>query len=46
MYKRVKNLKVVGHLDSNFDGCFNDPKPTLRHIFMVANGVISCKSIK
>ena len=46
VYRRVDNLEVVGYSDSDFGGCSDDRKSTSGHIFMLAGGAISWKSVK
>lgn len=36
VYRRVDNLEVVGHTDSNFGTCSDDRKSSIGIIFMMA----------
>ena len=46
VYRKLENLEVLGYTYSNFAGCSDDLKSTSRHIFMMARGAISWKSVK
>ena len=45
-YWSTDTLKVVGFSDSNYAGCVDDKKSTSGYIFMMAEGVVSWKSVK
>ena len=45
-YWRTDALRVVGFSDSNYIGCVEDKKFTSGYIFMMAEGVVSWKSVK
>ena len=46
MYRRTRNLEVIGYSDSDFAGCVNSCKSTSGYIFIFADGAISWKSVK
>ncbi|XP_061363681.1 secreted RxLR effector protein 161-like [Gastrolobium bilobum] len=46
MYKRFKELEVIGYTDSDFGGCLDRRKSTFGYLFMFAQGAISWKSAK
>ncbi|XP_075083528.1 secreted RxLR effector protein 161-like [Nicotiana tabacum] len=41
MYRRSKNLEVVGYSDSDFAGCIDTRKFTFDYLFQLAEGAIS-----
>jgi len=45
-YRRSNILDVVGYFDADFAGCSDDRRSTSRYIFMMAEGVVSWKSVK
>ena len=45
-YRRTDTLEVLGFSDSNYAGCVDDKKSTYSYIFMMAEGVVSWKSVK
>ena len=45
-YRRTDTLEVLGFSDSNYAGCMDDKKSTYSYIFMMAEGVVSWKSVK
>ena len=44
-YRRTDTLEVVGFSDSDNAGCVDD-KNSIGYIFMMAEGVVSWKSVK
>ena len=44
-YRRTDTLEVVGLSDSDYTGCVDDKKSTSDYIFMMAEGVVSWKSV-
>ncbi|KAM2774890.1 hypothetical protein COP1_019726 [Malus domestica] len=46
VYKRDSKLELVGYSDLDFVGCLDSLKSTSGYIFMLANGVVSWKSVK
>ncbi|XP_062113637.1 secreted RxLR effector protein 161-like [Humulus lupulus] len=46
VYKKVKNLRVVGYSDSDFGGYVDDLKSNSGYIFTLAGAAISWKSVK
>ncbi|WJZ95153.1 hypothetical protein VitviT2T_013943 [Vitis vinifera] len=45
-YQRSSHLEIVGYSDSDFVGCLNSRRSTSGHIFMLAGGAVSWKSVK
>ena len=45
-YRRTNILDVVGFCDVDFASCIDDKKFTTSYIFMMAEGVVSWKSVK
>ena len=45
-YRHTDTLKVVGFSDSDYVSCVDDKKSTSGYIFMMAEGVVSWKSVK
>ena len=45
-YRHTDTLEVVCFSDSDNAGCVNDKKSTFGYIFMMAEGVVSWKSVK
>ena len=45
-YQRSDTLEVVGFSNSDYASCVDDKKPTFGHIFMMAKGAVSWKSVK
>ncbi|RDX88856.1 hypothetical protein CR513_29489, partial [Mucuna pruriens] len=45
-YKRFDNLEVIGCSDFDYDGCLNGHKSISGHLFMLAGGDVSWKSVK
>ena len=45
-YRLTDTLEVVGFSDSDYAGCVDDKKSTFGYIFVMVEGVVSCKSIK
>ena len=45
-YRRTNTLEMVGFRDSDYAVCMNDKKSTFGYIFMMAEGVVSWKSVK
>ena len=45
-YRRTDTLEVVGFSDFDYVGCVDDKKSTSRYIFMMAERVVSWKSVK
>ena len=39
--RRVDNLEVIGYSNSDYVGCIDSRKSTLRYDFMLAGGVVS-----
>ncbi|XP_070035557.1 secreted RxLR effector protein 161-like [Nicotiana tomentosiformis] len=46
VYRRSKNLEVVGYSKSDFAGCIDTRKSTFGYLFQLAEGAISWKSVK
>ncbi|KAL0386465.1 UNVERIFIED_CONTAM: Secreted RxLR effector protein [Sesamum latifolium] len=46
MYRRTKNLEVVGYSDSDFVGCVDSRKSTSGYIFIIVSGAVSWRSAK
>ncbi|XP_073040429.1 secreted RxLR effector protein 161-like [Primulina eburnea] len=46
MFRRTKNLEVIGYSDSDYVGCIDSRKSTSRYIFMLAGGAVSWRSAK
>ncbi|XP_031256213.1 secreted RxLR effector protein 161-like [Pistacia vera] len=46
MYKRTDSLEVIGYSDSDFAGCVDSRKSTLRYVFIMAGGAVSWRSVK
>lgn len=46
VYRKSDDIQIVGYSDSDFAGCPDDRKSTSGHIFMLAGGVVSWKSVK
>jgi len=46
MYKRTDCLEVIDYSDSDFVGCVDSRKSTSDYIFMLADGVVSWRSVK
>ena len=44
--RRVDNLEVIGYSNSDYVGCIDSRKSTLRYDFMLAGGVVSQRSTK
>ena len=40
MCRRTDNLEVIGHSNSDYVGCIDSRKSTLRYVFMLAGGVV------
>ena len=45
-YKHSNHLELIGYFDSNFGRCIDSGKSTLGYIYLLANGVVSWRSIK
>ena len=45
-YRRIDTLEVVSFSDSDYAGYVDDKKSTSGYIFMMAEGVVSWKSVK
>ena len=45
-YWHTDTLKVVGFSHSDYAGCVDDKNSTSGYIFMMVEGVVSCKSVK
>ena len=45
-YRRIDTLEVVGFSDSDYAGYVDDKKSTFGYIFMMAEEVVSWKSVK
>ena len=45
-YPLIATLEVVGFSDSDYLDCVDDKKSTSGYIFMIAEGVVSWKSVK
>ena len=45
-YRHTDTLEVVGFSDSDYVSCVDDKKSTSAYIFMMAEGVVSWKSVK
>ena len=45
-YRHTDTLEVVGFSDFDYTGCMDDKKSTSGYIFMMAQGVVSWKSVK
>ena len=46
MYRHIDNLEVNGYSDTDFIGCLDSRKSTSGHVFMLAIGAISWRSMK
>ena len=46
IYRRIGTLEVVGFSDSDYTGCVDDKKSISGYIFLMAEGVVSWKSVK
>ena len=46
IYRRSKQLEVIGYSDSDFAGCANNRKSTFSYIFLLGKRVVPWKSIK
>ena len=46
MYRRTDNLEVIGYSDSDYVGCIDSQKSTLRYVFMLVGEAISWRSAK
>ena len=45
-YRHTDTIEVVGFSNSNYASCVDDKKSTFSYIFMMAEGVVSWKSVK
>ena len=45
-YRLIDTLEVVGFSDSDYVDCVDDKNSTSSYIFMIAEGVVSWKSVK
>ena len=45
-YRRYDHLEIIRYSDSNFVGCIDNRRSTSSYVFMLAEGVISWKSVK
>ncbi|XP_074565130.1 secreted RxLR effector protein 161-like [Curcuma longa] len=46
MYRQTEKLEVIGYSDADFAGCIDSRKSTYSYVFMLADGVMSWKSVK
>lgn len=45
-YQHTNSLEVVGYSDAYYNGCVDDKKSTIGHIFIIAGGAMSWRSAK
>ena len=46
LIQKVRSIEVISYLDSDFAGCLDTRESALGYIFLLACGVVSCRSAK